>query len=123
VDKVIKTCPYGFWDDIKVKYRDVDAPVTETAKTVTELKSSIAETALHVVALTLQAMEEALVNHRGSLNPNQLSQFMTAAAPYAVAKVETKKKAEVQKENPYKLFKKNLNTIKSNAKVNPIQGN
>lgn len=123
VDRVIDTCPYGFWDDLKVAHRELDAPVTETAKTVSELKAQVAETALRVVALTLQAMEETLENHRSSLNPGQLSQFMTAAAPYAVARVETKKKTDTRKDNPYKLFKENLNNLKKNAKVTPNQGN
>lgn len=71
---------------------------------------NIAKLAMNIVHLPLCAMMQILTNHTEKLNPSQLTQLMTAATPYVLAKVENKTKVE-KSSMPivFKIFKDNLN--------------
>lgn len=82
----------------------------------TDLRQEINRVSLRVVALSLQAMEDLLINDFDKLTPNQLALFMSCSAPYTIPKAE--KVEEAKGTNIYQLFKENLD-----GKINSAYGN
>jgi hypothetical protein len=93
----------------------VDKPITKK-----ELEDEIELTALKVVALTLQRMQYSLEIPKSGITPGQLSQIMSAAAPYAVGRRKTREdsKEKSKSKDLLTIFKKS-----ANAKVNTANRN